>query len=57
MDHRSRFIRIKRGHYSVSPWNRSIHCRLCRLVETSDMFGSPKPPLLGPPFEYVVRAA
>jgi hypothetical protein len=32
--------RIKRTKYSVSPWNRSIRCRLCRLPETSDTFGS-----------------
>jgi hypothetical protein len=49
--------RIKRANYSVSAWNRSIHCRLCQLPATSDRFGSPKSPLLGPLFEYVVRAA
>jgi hypothetical protein len=46
--------RIKSANYSVSPWNRSIQCRHCRLPETSDMFGSPKPPLLEPPLQSVV---
>jgi hypothetical protein len=34
--------RIKRANYSVIPWNCSIHCRLWRLPETSDMLGSRK---------------